>query len=575
MNRFHLSARVYIVVGLAAGLFAAPTYGQIVINELVEDEQDFESVTDEVDTREFVELYNSGGTPVDLTGWTLGLWDLDTGIQGVVDAIPSGTIAPGGYFVIGQAGVPNVNYTPVAGELWDNTNIVFELKNPGGTLVDALGVETFRGVELANATQAQLDQMNAGETAGATAKSGWWGQLESYNDGPDSSYPNLPLSLGRYLDGRDNNINGRDFGLIPATPGTSNNLAIVPEHVVTNVDSVAVGSILRDDYYASFKLPRVITPGTVDTYNPSVIPASPQGGRAIIAWDETGGGNSVHSDEYTNSFKIYAYINPTPFNNTTANSTQSEATIYGIGTTDPLFGTPNSADLLTGQPGTGGNITSSANGSTGVGWVIQRRTSNTAGTQSSAAVLQLVDFNDGGDGVLADAPDWEVIQTIDLTGMSAGWHVLGVAYNPATGNVTGTYDSQEFTFDFGTLADDRDMIGNFYIGYRENLPGTGTSGRPPTYDLFVPAGLPGDYNGNGKVDAADYVLWRNGGPLQNEVTTPGTVTAGDYTEWRARFGNMAGSGAGLGGAVPEPGTIVLAMIVGVLFACGQRKRIAG
>jgi hypothetical protein len=51
--------------------------------------------------------------------------------------------------------------------------------------------------------------------------------------------------------------------------------------------------------------------------------------------------------------------------------------------------------------------------------------------------------------------------------------------------------------------------------------------------------LQGDYNGNGSVDAADYVLWRQGGPLQNEVDTPGTINAADYTEWRARFGNMS------------------------------------
>ena len=38
-------------------------------------------------------------------------------------------------------------------------------------------------------------------------------------------------------------------------------------------------------------------------------------------------------------------------------------------------------------------------------------------------------------------------------------------------------------------------------------------------------GVPGDYNNNGVVDAADYVLWRKGGPLQNEVDTPGTVNA--------------------------------------------------
>jgi hypothetical protein len=71
-------------------------------------------------------------------------------------------------------------------------------------------------------------------------------------------------------------------------------------------------------------------------------------------------------------------------------------------------------------------------------------------------------------------------------------------------------------------------------------------------------GVPGDFNNNGVVDAGDYVLWRKGGPLQNEVDTPGTVNAQDYTDWRARFGNPPGSGASLElASVPEPATIVL------------------
>ena len=37
--------------------------------------------------------------------------------------------------------------------------------------------------------------------------------------------------------------------------------------------------------------------------------------------------------------------------------------------------------------------------------------------------------------------------------------------------------------------------------------------------------------------------WRNGGPLQNEVDNVGVVDAGDYTAWRARFGNTSGSGS--------------------------------
>jgi hypothetical protein len=87
-----------------------------------------------------------------------------------------------------------------------------------------------------------------------------------------------------------------------------------------------------------------------------------------------------------------------------------------------------------------------------------------------------------------------------------------------------------------------------------------------------PAGVPGDYNGNGKVDMADYVLWRNGGPLQNEVNSLGTVDAADYTAWRARFGNTSGSGSGLSQAtVPEPGTILLAALaIGLINCCHWR-----
>ena len=85
-------------------------------------------------------------------------------------------------------------------------------------------------------------------------------------------------------------------------------------------------------------------------------------------------------------------------------------------------------------------------------------------------------------------------------------------------------------------------------------------------------GVLGDYNGNGVVDMADYVLWRNGGPLQNEVNSLGTVDASDYTAWRARFGNTSGSGSSLSAvaAVPEPGSCSL-----VILAIGSICVIAG
>ena len=85
-----------------------------------------------------------------------------------------------------------------------------------------------------------------------------------------------------------------------------------------------------------------------------------------------------------------------------------------------------------------------------------------------------------------------------------------------------------------------------------------------------PAGIPGDYNGNGVVDGGDYVVWRKGGPLQNEVADVGTVSAQDYTEWRLRFGN-SGSGTSLESArVPEPSSVML--VLGGLISFLHRLR---
>jgi hypothetical protein len=92
---------------------------------------------------------------------------------------------------------------------------------------------------------------------------------------------------------------------------------------------------------------------------------------------------------------------------------------------------------------------------------------------------------------------------------------------------------------------------------------TGYTDNVEVYIGAVPTvGVPGDYNGNNAVDAADYVLWRNGGPLQNEVDTPSVVDAQDYDAWRARFGNTGGSGSLAGpAAVPEPASAPLALVI--------------
>jgi hypothetical protein len=86
----------------------------------------------------------------------------------------------------------------------------------------------------------------------------------------------------------------------------------------------------------------------------------------------------------------------------------------------------------------------------------------------------------------------------------------------------------------------------------------------------------GDYNHDGVVDTADYIVWRKvlgqvGGSLA-DGNGDGRVDQADYLVWRSGFGRIApaiGSAAG----VPEPSSVVIAGLVGALaFAKPRRRR---
>jgi hypothetical protein len=82
-----------------------------------------------------------------------------------------------------------------------------------------------------------------------------------------------------------------------------------------------------------------------------------------------------------------------------------------------------------------------------------------------------------------------------------------------------------------------------------NSPSDGSE-RSVGTNLAVFAHRSGDFNGDGNVDAADYVVWRK---------TDGQSSG--YDAWRANFG-AAGSGSGLGegSSVPEPAAWALAAL---------------
>jgi hypothetical protein len=86
-----------------------------------------------------------------------------------------------------------------------------------------------------------------------------------------------------------------------------------------------------------------------------------------------------------------------------------------------------------------------------------------------------------------------------------------------------------------------------------------------------PQPLFGDYNNDGSVDAADYIVWRHNlgeSTIMPNDRSPGTVSQDDYDEWRANFGrNIVSAAVDVvsGANVPEPTSIVIS-IVGLILA---------
>jgi hypothetical protein len=106
--------------------------------------------------------------------------------------------------------------------------------------------------------------------------------------------------------------------------------------------------------------------------------------------------------------------------------------------------------------------------------------------------------------------------------------------------------------------------------------------------FFIPDPLihPGDYNDDGAVDAADYVVWRNtlGQTVPNygqadaelgagaDGDGDGFITAADYDVWRARFGETAAGASLPATSVPEPTSLAMALaaLLPVLIRQGRQ-----
>jgi hypothetical protein len=102
---------------------------------------------------------------------------------------------------------------------------------------------------------------------------------------------------------------------------------------------------------------------------------------------------------------------------------------------------------------------------------------------------------------------------------------------------------------------------------------------PSEIDLFVTllvSAVPGDYDGNGHVEEADYLRWRAAYGTTNPAADgnrDGIVDAADYSVWRNHLGTTLGSGAIGAQSAPEPGAWSLAWVaLATILSTFQRYR---
>ena len=152
-------------------------------------------------------------------------------------------------------------------------------------------------------------------------------------------------------------------------------------------------------------------------------------------------------------------------------------------------------------------------------------------------------------GGTSPGSEHDQIQASGMVGLNGTLQVTLInGFNPTAGQWFDLFDFQP-----------ENLVGSFTSINTPTLSGRtwNTSQLYTTGILSVIEIIPGDFNKDGAVNAADYVAWRKGAGIA--TTTP------NYNLWRTNFGRTSGGGGsaapgsagGFSTAIPEPNALAL------------------
>lgn len=342
-----------------------------------------------------------------------------------------------------------------------------------------------------------------------------------------------------------------------------------PDHNFGLGDQASTGTGDFNDFEAQLRLKQGSSAGTfaIDARNGAAFSATLASGLALNSWYNIWMVVNQSTDTYDlymntgpNAATAGNKLNATPlsFRNGTANPLN---TILALSNTAPIDNGVRIDDIVYLS---GVDLTNPVAGfDPGLVWTAETLKVTGDYSQSSGATLQLNLLDPAHHDVLDVTGNAQVGGTLDISyAVGATSPQAGDTFNILDfGSLTGIFDSVVLpTLATGLLWDNSELL---------------TDGI-----LQIVAGLSGDYNGDGQVDAIDYLVWRkSSGQIGAGLAADGNgdlhVNDADYAVWMTNFGAaLSGSvtSSTTTGAVPEPASAAIVVQLLIAIAAFARRR---